>query len=318
MPGLDKKIEQMSKIKGLETMEYITKDQSGLNEFRLHFEMDLRGELTGGKDMYKTNAGVALYLASMDKLEDDYTARDPVTSAHQTVGERIGHYVEQGKIGDFKFKVDLDFLKVFAIMDKLVKSEVDMISHCVDDDKAKTILELVKLDPKVADIVYKNDQFGSLLNRLDLDKLDDISSDIGPEYSPGLIKLSESQQFLGNKLGLKALNGAPVELSKVAAIESIGEKTGHSLYKLMKEVGGLGEEKIQKLLVKKDGTINEDVKKVFKDLSDIKSESSRGAAGRFFKGEEGNRAISSRSIIKECINKKNDRDVGPQSVPPKQ
>ncbi|MBT4804290.1 MAG: hypothetical protein HON78_04775 [Legionellales bacterium] len=306
MPKLDEKIKE---IKGLEVLK-ITNEE--LNDFRLMFEMDLNNELKAGQGMYKTNAGVALYLASMDNLKDDYMARGPVLSAHQTVGERIGHYVEQGKIGDFEFKVDSDFLKVFAIMDKLVKSEVDMISHCVDDDKSKTILELVKLDPKVADIVYKNDQFGSLLNSLDLGKLDHISSDIGPEYSPGVIKLSESQQFLGNKLGLNALKGAPVELSKVAAIESIGEKTGRSLYKLMKEVGGLSEGKIQKLLVEKDGAINKDVKKVFEELSNIKSESK----GRFglLGGGEGDKAISSRSIIKKSI----DIDVSPQSGPPKQ
>jgi len=306
MPKLDEKIKE---IKGLEVLK-ITNEE--LNDFRLMFEMDLNNELKAGQGMYKTNAGVALYLASMDNLKDDYMARGPVLSAHQTVGERIGHYVEQGKIGDFEFKVDSDFLKVFAIMDKLVKSEVDMISHCVDDDKSKTILELVKLDPKVADIVYKNDQFGSLLNSLDLGKLDHISSDIGPEYSPGVIKLSESQQFLGNKLGLNALKGAPVELSKVAAIESIGEKTGRSLYKLMKEVGGLSEGKIQKLLVEKDGAINKDVKRVFEELSDVKSESK----GRFglLGGGEGDKAISSRSIIKKSI----DIDVSPQSGPPKQ
>ena len=307
MPKLDEKIKE---IKGLEVLK-ITNEE--LNDFRLMFEMDLNNELKAGQGMYKTNAGVALYLASMDTLKDDYIDKSDVNiSNHQTVGERIGHYVEQGKIRDFEFKVDLDFLKVFAIMDKLVESEVDMLSHCVDDDKAKTILELVKLDPKVADIVYKNDQFGSLLNSLDLGKLDHISSDIGPEYSPGVIKLSESQQFLGNKLGLNALKGAPVELSKVAAIESIGEKTGRSLYKLMKEVGGLSEGKIQKLLVEKDGAINKDVKKVFEELSNIKSESK----GRFglLGGGEGDKAISSRSIIKKSI----DIDVSPQSGPPKQ
>ncbi|MBT4885408.1 MAG: hypothetical protein HON55_04570 [Legionellales bacterium] len=314
MPELDEKIAQMSNIKGLEVLKYIGQDQDGLNEFRLNFEMDLRGELTGGiKGRYKTNAGAALYLASMDTLKDDYIDKSDVNiSNHQTVGERIGHYVEQGKIRDFEFKVDLDFLKVFAIMDKLVESEVDMLSHCVDDDKAKTILELVKLDPRVSDIVYKHDPFGVLLDSLDLEKLEKLSNDISPGDSPGIPRLSEPQQFLGNKLGPRALMVPTVELSKVAAIESIGEKTGHSLYKLMKQVGGLGEDKIQKLLVKKDGAINEDVKKVFEELSDVKSESK----GRFrlFGGGEGDKASSSRSIIKEAI-RKVDQDAAPKIGP---
>ena len=306
MPKLDEKIKE---IKGLEVLK-ITNEE--LNDFRLMFEMDLNNELKAGQGMYKTNAGVALYLASMDNLKDDYMARGPVLSAHQTVGERIGHYVEQGKIGDFEFKVDLDFLKVFAIMDKLVESEVDMLSHCVDDDKAKTILELVKLDPRVSDIVYKHDPFGVLLDSLDLEKLEKLSNDISPGDSPGIPRLSEPQQFLGNKLGPRALMVPTVELSKVAAIESIGEKTGRSLYKLMKQVGGLGEDKIQKLLVKKDGAINEDVKKVFEELSDVKSESK----GRFrlFGGGEGDKASSSRSIIKEAI-RKVDQDAAPKIGP---
>jgi hypothetical protein len=161
----------------------------------------------------------------------------------------------------------------------------------------------------------EQNQLKDLLGKLDGKQLEQVSLIlVGPLFVQG---------FAAKRDGAARRFNTGHEGYKQYAVDAISDHSNDSPYQFMKDFGeklkGADEmSSFKKMLVVKDeageAKINENVKEVFEGLSDVKSESSRGAAGRFFKGEEGNRAISSRSIIKEAI-RKVDQDAAPKIGP---